>query len=273
MRRNFMALCASALVAGVAGAQSANPDERARERLFAGAVRETLKHPRQVGLDSLSWVFEREAVMRLLSILSGTPPSGDKSSGWLVPSRTRYTAPWLIEQYDNDGDGAISTDEWPGRSEWFQKLDRDRDGHVTAKDLNWLPDSPLAKASNNAKMLFRQLDADGDGQVSSVEWQEYMQKLSQGRAHLTQDDLLPLFATADAGKGKGRGKGKRGQGGIDLAMFKAFFEGDVASIFEGPRPGTRAPDFTLPTVDGKAKLTLSKNFGRKPVVLVFGSFT
>jgi hypothetical protein len=271
MRRCLLAICIGALAAGAARAQSASPDEQARDRHLAGILQETLKHPRQTGRESLAWVLEREAVLRLLSILSGTPPSADKASGWLVPSRTRYSASWLLEQLDEDGDGAVSADEWRGRSEWFAKLDRDRDGYITAKDLNWLPDSPLAKASTNAKMLFRQLDADGDGQVSSTEWQEYMQKLAQGRAYLTQDDLLPLFASGAGGKGKA-GK-RKGQGGINLVLLKAFFEGDVASVFEGPRPGTRAPDFTLPTVDGKSKLTLSKSFGRKPVVLVFGSFT
>ena len=40
--------------------------------------------------------------------------------------------------------------------------------------------------------------------------------------------------------------------------------------------GQKAPDFTLPTHDGKNTVTLSKLVGTKqskPVVLIFGSFT
>jgi hypothetical protein len=37
--------------------------------------------------------------------------------------------------------------------------------------------------------------------------------------------------------------------------------------------GEQAPDFTLPTADRKANVTLSSHRGQRPVVLVFGSYT
>ncbi len=37
--------------------------------------------------------------------------------------------------------------------------------------------------------------------------------------------------------------------------------------------GDRAPDFTLPTQDGRTEVTLSSWRGQRPVVLVFGSYT
>lgn len=37
--------------------------------------------------------------------------------------------------------------------------------------------------------------------------------------------------------------------------------------------GQLAPDFTLPTLDQKAQVTLSSHRGHRPVVLVFGSYT
>lgn len=40
-----------------------------------------------------------------------------------------------------------------------------------------------------------------------------------------------------------------------------------------PRVGEMAPDFTLKTADGKRSVTLSSFRGKRPVVLVFGSFT
>ena len=39
------------------------------------------------------------------------------------------------------------------------------------------------------------------------------------------------------------------------------------------RVGDLAPDFTLPTIDHKAEVTLSSFRGKRPVVLVFGSYT
>ena len=39
------------------------------------------------------------------------------------------------------------------------------------------------------------------------------------------------------------------------------------------KPGDSAPDFTLRTMDGGREVTLSSYRGRKPVVLIFGSYT
>ena len=40
-----------------------------------------------------------------------------------------------------------------------------------------------------------------------------------------------------------------------------------------PRAGDLAPDFTLSDISGKESVTLSDFRGKKPVALVFGSFT
>ena len=42
---------------------------------------------------------------------------------------------------------------------------------------------------------------------------------------------------------------------------------------KAPRAGDIAPDFTLYDIDGKDSVTLSELRGKKPVALVFGSFT
>jgi hypothetical protein len=42
---------------------------------------------------------------------------------------------------------------------------------------------------------------------------------------------------------------------------------------EAPKVGDVAPEFTLPTLDGKQTVKLSQGRSDKPVVLVFGSFT
>lgn len=40
-----------------------------------------------------------------------------------------------------------------------------------------------------------------------------------------------------------------------------------------PKMGEEAPDFSLPTLDGKQRVKLSQHKGDRPVVLIFGSFT
>jgi peroxiredoxin len=40
-----------------------------------------------------------------------------------------------------------------------------------------------------------------------------------------------------------------------------------------PKAGDTAPDFTLSDISGKESVTLSQFRGKKPVALVFGSFT
>ncbi len=39
------------------------------------------------------------------------------------------------------------------------------------------------------------------------------------------------------------------------------------------KPGEPAPDFTLPRLSGSGSVTLSDHFGKRPVALVFGSYT
>ena len=42
---------------------------------------------------------------------------------------------------------------------------------------------------------------------------------------------------------------------------------------KAPRAGDSAPDFTLYDIEGKESVTLSDFRGKKPVALVFGSYT
>jgi peroxiredoxin len=49
--------------------------------------------------------------------------------------------------------------------------------------------------------------------------------------------------------------------------------GELGSVFAGPDPGQRAPDFTLKTQDGRRQISLADFRGHQPAVLVFGNFT
>lgn len=47
----------------------------------------------------------------------------------------------------------------------------------------------------------------------------------------------------------------------------------IQALDAGPKAGERAPDFTLKAQDGKSQVTLSRLIGKRPLVLVFGSYT
>jgi hypothetical protein len=55
--------------------------------------------------------------------------------------------------------------------------------------------------------------------------------------------------------------------------LKGLLEGDFGSPFTGPGLGESAPDFTLPSRDGKERVCLTQHRGGKSAVLVFGSFS
>lgn len=62
-----------------------------------------------------------------------------------------------------------------------------------------------------------------------------------------------------------KGKGQPGEKNTPPARGERAF----AKV----KQGDEAPDFTLPTLKGDAKVTLSSFEGKKPVVLIFGSYT
>ncbi|MBI3848417.1 MAG: redoxin domain-containing protein [Planctomycetes bacterium] len=54
---------------------------------------------------------------------------------------------------------------------------------------------------------------------------------------------------------------------------KEAMEAMTAREPKAPKVGDVAPDFELPSVDGKTRVRLSSFKGKAPVVLLFGSYT
>ena len=167
---------------------------------------------------------------------------------------------------------ALPAQSSPARPSLFDRLDRDRDGAITPDDLDWSEKSPFVKQQAQATQLFRAIDADADGRVSADEWEAYFRRTTKEKEYLTPDDLrAALFPPSRRGD---RAKGdKAKETKTKELMLQAFLDGDAGSPFEGPRVGQDAPHFTLPTYDGKGTVSLSDFRGKKPVVLIFGSFT
>ena len=70
-----------------------------------------------------------------------------------------------------------------------------------------------------------------------------------------------LVATACLGSADAQGRGPKGRGFVKRGPDDA------------PKVGAVAPTFKLKTLDGKGEVDLSTFRGKRPVVLIFGSYT
>jgi Ca2+-binding EF-hand superfamily protein len=212
-----------------------------------------------------------EAVMMMTAILKGSRMGpGD---GWFRPSQSRYDWKWLGGKLDADGNGRITRKEFKGPDDLFDRLDRDRDGAVTAEDFDWSPSSPFVRQSGTAGQWFQAMDTSSNGRISREEWDAYFSRISKGKDHLTPEDLRLAFFPSVPAQTAGKGKDGPPPAAMQKMLLANLLKGDLGSPYEGPRVGHAAPDFKLPTHDGTAQVSLSQFRGHKPVVLIFGNFT
>lgn len=207
--------------------------------------------------------FPRSEPARMLAAVRRDAKLG-QGVGWYDPSRRRHDWSWLAARADADADGRVTREEFAAPAESFARLDRDRDGAITAEDLDWSERSAWVRQDAQALRLLRAIDGDGNGRLNEKEWLAYFRRLADEKDYLTSEDLRDVL-----GEERGRGAKK-----VSRAVWQqCLIAGDLGSPFPGPRVGQAAPDFTLPTHDGKGRVTLSEFRGKKPVVLIFGSFT
>ena len=109
--------------------------------------------------------------------------------------------------------------------------------------------------------LFRLLDANNDGEISAKELAAAPQALAtldkDKDGSINRDELAAVVRT--------------GRGGRPGEVITPAAKGE--RIEEKLEVGDEAPDFTLPLVSGKDKLTLSSFRDKRPVVLIFASYT
>src|SRR5262245_44598748 len=74
-------------------------------------------------------------------------------SGWFKPSESRYDWKWLSSRHG--GKERISPKEFNGPPELFARLDRDRNGVITAADLDWSDSSPYFRQFMQARQWLR----------------------------------------------------------------------------------------------------------------------
>ncbi len=134
---------------------------------------------------------------------------------------------------------------------------------MTADDFDWSDRSPFLRQIGMTGQWFRCIDANSNGRISHDEWEIFFRHAAKGKDHLTREDLREALNPHESSKDEPS----------PLILILGLLSGELGSMREGPRINQRAPDFALHTQDGKGQVRLSEFRGKKPVVLVFGSFT
>jgi thiol-disulfide isomerase/thioredoxin len=209
-----------------------------------------------------------EAVRMLLGIVRGRMRSGE---GWYGPAAARYSWKTLAEQHGIPESGAITADAFRGAEKWFARLDRDRNGRITADDLDWSDRNPWVQRSNQVGYLFDGMEANGDGRLTREEVVAFFDSAAGGKDHLLPEDLRDrLLSDAHSPAGAATA----GDMPTQPMLIRGLFAGDFGSLNEGPALDARAPDFSLKTHDGARTVRLADLLAEgKPVVITFGNFT
>lgn len=221
-------------------------------------------------------------------MLRGNPNMG-AGYGWFGPAETRLDFEWLINKYDRDRNGRLVRAEMPKylSSREFAVLDRDRDAKLTKKDVDWLS-NPILE-SGSVQQVFGRLDLDSNGRITKEEMNRFFNRYAGGFDYLTPQDLrkaLPLRPPPPPRPNPAQ-QAKMDYSQTPLQVRFQYLEmvlnGSMGLMEEGPHVGDDAPDFELPMMinDGdfyRLKLSgerarLSDSKGKRPVVLIFGSFT
>lgn len=183
----------------------------------------------------------------------------------------------IISQHDKNNDGVLDSAECPPQlRERFARIDANGDGKLSQEELEKaskalsrqrkpvaeLPkpaESAPEKAASDATQdaVFRLLDTDRDGKLSKEELEKAVRLLQRDK---NKDGLLDLSELLTSSDG-------RRQGEVVTGPAKGERHEDKLHV------GDLAPDFTLPDKSGKQEITLSRFRDKRPVVLIFASYT
>jgi Ca2+-binding EF-hand superfamily protein len=208
---------------------------------------------------------------------------------------------YLEARYDGDRDGAVSRREYGRGKAAFERLDRDGDGKVTAADfeepaemdryiarmslMKYFQDDgdPMELRIGELGAAHGRHDGDGDGEIDEAEFACAAAAMEQDpSAGPPMPPGMKPYGSILAAVDRDR------SGTLSKPELEAFHRAVGDWKMEGsgdrkeapppppdpsPRPGDPAPDFTLRPPGGGRPLTLSSFRGRRPVALIFGSYT
>lgn len=218
---------------------------------------------------ALARVNQIEGVQMVTAVVTGSQMGpGD---GWFHPGKSRYGWQWLAKRFDQDGDELITAEEFKGDAELFERLDRDRNGELTADDFDWSDASPFLRQQGQAGQWFARIDKSSNGRITSDEWQQFFERLAGEKGYVSREDLRTgLFPPAPK---RIVPANPADEGPSVSTLLLGIASGELGSLRQGPDIDQSAPDFELETQDHKQTIRLSSFRDRKPVVLIFGSFT
>jgi Iodothyronine deiodinase/EF hand len=216
-----------------------------------------------------AWPDHPEWLAMLVDILvKGERLSG--SDGWFRKGVSQIRFDWKSTRlaFDTDGDGSISRAEYSGLDADFARLDRNRDGVLTAPDFDFTDQGPGAAA---ASMLFYRADKDGNGKVTRDELDALFAATdTNGLGFLSLADFQESFDRRSPGL---RGSPGGPEGPTRWSFLRTFLRKEMGPFPPGPALNETAPDFTLKRANSQDEVTLSKLVGPKPIVLVLGNYT
>lgn len=269
----------------------------------------TPEHMKQLGqMLEQDWKDRPEWGDMAIAILKGE--NMRLGMGWWKPTAKRYEWDWIAGRFDSDKDSKVSREEFqsmlasvPGRVPsdqekpknngatddstresppkgkpltyelMFDRLDRDLSGDLSVADFDWSDQramSPAAMQARMTEMLFYRLDTDSNGRVTTEELAEFFVRSDrEALGFLTPEDFRTGFDDPESRRPAATGQ----KGPSSAQMIQMFLTGQLGTFEAGPGLGDVAPDFTLPTHDGSTSISLSASRGKRPVVLIFGSFT
>ncbi len=204
--------------------------------------------------------------------------------GWFKSPESRYSWKWMRAEFDNNPrDGEIELQELPKGSEaFFKRLDRNQDDAITSKDLLWTSNHVM-DVYNPSSEVFQQFDRDSNGRLTKEEMTKFFDRYADGFNYLTPDDLKQglRFSPPPPPNVQQLQSRMRMPAQQRWYFFKLLLDGELGVIEPGPGIDEDAPDFRLPLLTKDKEnheLKLSKerirlSASKKPVVLIFGSFT
>ena len=228
---------------------------------------EMLTPEAQAAVDELRQLLpqESEAIAMLDSILKGNRLGAE--DGWfpLAKAQSRFDWNYVCKTYDADADLVIKPTEFTGCQEDFARLDRNRDQQIKEDDFDW---SKHSLTATPGLMMFFMADRDANGKVTKEEFGALFDQFSAGDENfLAIDDLREQFVPSPSSNSESRPDKPS-----PSTLVTGLKNQEVGSLQPGPNLDELAPDFTLKTIQGET-VTLSKEIGEKPIVLIFGNFT
>ena len=216
------------------------------------------------GLEAADDVRRIEIVEMLVALAHGQPP--DAGQGWFHDGQSRFGWQWLADRYDEDHDGQIAPEGFPpDAADLLARLDRDQNGTIEEDDFDWSSESPYVQQMSQTRRLFGPIDRDRNGQITKDEWREFFERAALDGASITPAELqAALFPPQPANSDDGPSP---------FDFLRGFVTGELGSVSQGPAIGGRAPDFELADHRHQRRVRLSDLYEKKPVVLIFGSFT